>query len=72
MGGTQVHLVILGRGYIDNLGLSSFLSRSASKLVYVLALNRGRDRKLRLLGKSLFGESLYISKLLLGHECTGI
>lgn len=72
MGGTQVQLVILGRGYIDNLGSNSFLSRSASKLVYVPVLNRERDRMLRLLGKSLFGRSLYISKLLLGHEYTGI
>jgi hypothetical protein len=71
MGGTQVHLVTLGRGYIDNLGSSSCLSRSASKPVYVLALNHGRDRMLRLLGKLLFGGSLYKSKLLLGHEYIG-
>jgi hypothetical protein len=72
MGGTQVHLAILGYGCIDNSDLSSFLSRNANKLVYAPALNRGKDRRLPQLGKSLFGESLYISQLLLGHEYIGI
>lgn len=67
-----MQLVILGRGYIGNWGSSSFLSRNASRPVYVPALNRGKGRMLPQLGMFLFGGSLYISQLLLGHVYTGI
>jgi len=68
MGGIQVRSAILGCGYIDNWDWSSFLSQNASKLGYVLVSNHGKDRRLPQLDKFLFGESLYISQLLLGHE----